>query len=85
MRIQRAHRVSFGEQGAEFFDRCPWATVAGDADVDRYLTAYGVLERWGKTPPGRDDPRYWEAMTVIAAETARVDREALAHKDGDYA
>lgn len=74
-----------GDAGALFFDRCPWSAIASEPVVDRYLAAYGVLERWGKTPPGRDDPRYWQAMTVIASEHAAIDRESLAKKDGDYA
>ncbi len=74
-----------GDAGAVFFDRCPWSTIARDGDADRYLAAYGVLERWGKAPPGRDDPRYWDAMIAIGAEHAAIDREVLATPEGEYA
>lgn len=83
--MPRSHRITRGDAGAWFYDRCPWSAVATDSAVDRYLSAYALLERWGQAPVGGNDPRFWEAVTVIASEHAAIDREALEKKDGDYA
>lgn len=60
-----------------FFDRCPWAVVAGDPDIGKQLTAYGLLERWPSTVPASTtrDPRTLAALSVIANTHAAIDRE----------
>jgi hypothetical protein len=60
----RAHHV-------EHFTVCPWSVALKDGRVGRWLTAYGMVDRWGKWPPGKDDPQLMEAFTVIANESAR--------------
>jgi hypothetical protein len=61
-----------------FFDRCPYSHVYNDRVAADYLAAYALLERWHKQPPGPDDPRYWEAMVIIASEHNAADADDLA-------
>jgi hypothetical protein len=57
--------------------RCPWSLALADSRTIQWLTAYGLIERWGKWPPGREDPQLLEAMVVIASEHARIEAERL--------
>jgi hypothetical protein len=57
--------------------KCPWSVALADTRVNRWLTAYGMVERWGKWPPGREDPQLMEAMLVIAGEHNRMDAERI--------
>lgn len=51
---------------------CPWAVALEDEKVSQWLLAYGLVSRWGKWPPGREDPQLLEAMVVIANEESRT-------------
>lgn len=52
----------------EQFKVCPWSVALKDPLIGRWLLAYGMLDRWREWPPGRRDPQFLEAMTVIANE-----------------
>ncbi|HEX5437152.1 MAG TPA: hypothetical protein VFW98_08330 [Gemmatimonadaceae bacterium] len=58
--------------------QCPVGLALRDPQVGLWLTAYGMVRRWGKWPPGRDDPRVLEAMVVIQREHDLIDREQAA-------
>ncbi|MFL5481135.1 MAG: hypothetical protein ACJ8AK_03015 [Gemmatimonadaceae bacterium] len=51
--------------------------MLADRKINQWLTVYGVVERWGKWPPGRENPQLLEAMIVIASEHARIDAEKV--------
>jgi hypothetical protein len=57
--------------------KCPWSVALADRQVNRWLTAYGLVERWRKWPPGREDPQLMEALLVIAGEHNRMDAERI--------
>lgn len=53
-----------------------------DAVTGMYLNGYRWLNKWGKTPvdlglvpPGRIDPRWYEAMETIDAALAMIQSE----------
>lgn len=73
------HRVySQGDVLVEY-DDCPVAHVT--RWTWNMMLLYVWLEKYGKTPLDmgldleRMDPRYWEAMTVLRTEYARLDQE----------
>lgn len=62
------YRVDMGPASrAALFTRCPVGLALTD-DAARYLSAYGLVKRWGKWPPGRDNPALLEAMSLIERE-----------------
>jgi hypothetical protein len=60
------------EHHVDHFKICPWSVALKDERIGQWLLAYGMIERWGKWPPGPDDPQFLEAMTVIANENNRT-------------
>jgi hypothetical protein len=54
---------------------CPWATVAADPRVGRWLSTYWLVKEFGRWPPGRQDPQTLDAIAVIAGEHATITRE----------
>lgn len=61
---------------AELFTVCPNG-VALTEEVTTALTTFGFLSRFNKWPPGRDDPRFLEAVSIIQREHDAIDSEAL--------
>ncbi len=59
------------------FDRCPWATVATEPDVWRWMNAFWLVKELSEWPPGRRDPLLYEVFSVIASEIAALDRDKL--------
>jgi hypothetical protein len=73
-----AYRVSMGPQRrAAFYGSCPVGLALESPRTELYLAAYGLVSRWSKWPPGRDDPRTLEAITVIQREHDLIDAEHL--------
>lgn len=71
------YRIEMGRnRRAEFTKQCPVGLALTD-DVTLYLNAYALVERWGKWPPGRDDPQVLEAIMVIRREHDLIDLERL--------
>lgn len=69
------YRVDMGPtRRAEFTTRCPVGLAMTD-EVALYLAAYAMVKRWNKWPPGRDNPRVVEALTVIQREHDLIDME----------
>jgi hypothetical protein len=53
---------------------CPWAIVAADSRIGRWLSTYWLAKEFG-WPPGRLDPQALDAIAVIAGEHATITRE----------
>lgn len=70
------YRVDMGPTSrAILTTQCPVGLSTRDKEVALWLTAYGMVKRWQKWPPGRDDPRLLEALTVIQREHDLIDLE----------
>ena len=73
-----AYRVDMGPTSrAVLLNVCPVGASLQSMDVVRWLTAYGLIKRWQKWPPGRDDPRLMEALGVIQREHDAIDLERV--------
>lgn len=70
-----AYRVAMGSARAVLTKSCPVGLSLNDDRTSLYLTAYGMVKKWAKWPPGRDDPRTLEALTVIQREHDLIDLE----------
>lgn len=54
---------------------CPWAVALQDGKISQWLLTYGLVKRWNKWPPGRDDPQLLEAIIILANEESQIKPE----------
>jgi hypothetical protein len=72
------HRLEMGwPRKPELFDRCPWASVADDVEVQKHLNGYWRLKAMNRDVPGRPSAAFEQAFSVIEAEHNRIDGEQI--------
>lgn len=69
-----AYRVEMGNARAELFRSCPWGEAL-TPEVTRLLNTYGFIKRFDKWPPDREDPRLYEAVSLLQREHDAIDEE----------
>lgn len=73
------YRVDMGSTArARLFHACPIGTLYGDPFIRHSLTVSGLVRRFNRWPPGREDPRLLEAVLVIQREHDVIDAERRA-------
>jgi hypothetical protein len=58
-----------------FVSHCPWAQIAADPRLGRWLSTFWFVKELGQWPPGRHDPQLLDALAIIAGEHATILRE----------
>lgn len=70
------YRLDMGpSRRAHLTTACPVGLALTD-ETALDLTAYALVKRWQKWPPGRDDPRLLDALAVIQREHDLISLEA---------
>lgn len=68
-------RVEMGTARTVLTKSCPVGLALQSERTAMYLTAYGLVSRWNKWPPGRECPRTVDAIATIQREHDLIDNE----------